>query len=84
MSDGSEAQELFQSNIFEISRLQGKLNLSKAGETDAYRQTRESFALLGECRDLLEIVWDTEMHDAIQELIAKIDAFYPKGEYDED
>ena len=80
MSDGSEAQELFQSNIFEISRLQGKLNRSKAQSSDGYRQFNDACILLTECRDLLEIVWDTGMHYPIQELIAKIDAFYPRGE----
>ena len=62
MSDGSEAQELFQSNIFEISRLQGKLNLSRAQSSDGYRQFNDACKLLTECRDLLEIVMDTQLH----------------------
>ena len=78
MNDGTEAAELHESNVFEIHSLRAELNIAKGGATDAYNQTRESLRLLGECRDLFEVVMDTQLHEQIQALIARIDTF--KGE----
>ena len=61
MNDGSEARELYHSNLFELTSLRTKLYLS--------------FALLQECRALLEVVFDTQLHSQIQALIKKIDSF---------
>ena len=80
MNDGTEAAELHESNVFEISKLQRQLRLAQRGATDAYNQTRESLRLLGECRDLFEVVMDTQLHEQIQALVKKIDAF--KGDTD--
>ena len=79
MNDGSEAAELLQSNVFELSQLQGKLKRSKLQGEDAYRQFADSLALLRESRDLLEVVFDTQLHEQIQALIKKIDSFYPQA-----
>ena len=75
MNDGTEAAELHESNVFEIQHLRAELNIAKGGATDAYNQTRESLRLLGECRDLFEVVMDTQLHEQIQALIKKIDIF---------
>lgn len=75
MNDGSEVAELHESNVFDIQQLRAKLKLSRGLTDDAYNQTRQSFVLLGECRDLLEVVFDTQLHSQIQSLIKKIDTF---------
>ena len=77
MNDGTEAAELFNSNIFELSQLQGQLKRSQIQSKDAYRQTGDAFALLNECRELFEIVMDHQLHNDIQDLICKIDEFLP-------
>ena len=75
MNDGSEAAELHESNLFDIQQLKAKLNFAKSQSSDGYRQLSESLLLLGECRDLLEVVFDTQLHSQIQALIKKIDSF---------
>ena len=75
MNDGTEAAELHESNVFEIQHLRAKLNFAKSQSVDGYRQLGESLRLLGECRDLFETVMDTQLHEQIQALIARIDAF---------
>ncbi len=74
-NDGTEVAELHESNVFEIQSLRAQLNIAKGGAIDAYNQTRESLRLLGECRDLFEVVMDTQLHEQIQALIKKIDTF---------
>ena len=76
-NDGTEQTELFESNIFEITSLRGQLKRSQTQNEDAYRQTGDAFVLLKECRDLFEIVMDTQPHEQIQALIKKIDEFMP-------
>ena len=49
---------------------EAKLRLAESGQADAYRQTRDSFALLARVRNNLT--------DAA--LVAEIDLFYPRGE----
>lgn len=80
MNDGTEAAELFNSNIFELSQLQGKLKRSKLQGDDAYRQLGDSLALLRESRDLLGVVMDHQLQTDILNLICKIDEFLPQGE----
>ena len=81
MNDGSETQELFHSNVFEIASLRAKLKIAKAqNQSDGYTQANEAFALLREARDLLEIVFDTQLHEQIQSLVKRIDEFYPQGD----
>ena len=75
MNDGSEAAELHESNLYDIQQFKAKLKLAQGQSEDAYNQTRESFTLLQECRDLLEVVFDTQLHSQIQALIKKIDSF---------
>ena len=76
MNDGSEARELHESNLFELSILQGKLKRSKLQGKDAYRQLGDSLVLLGECRDLFEITaLESPLRIHIMELIARIDSF---------
>ena len=79
MNDGSELQELFQSNAFDIQRLKTNGKLKDAQNVDLARQLRDSFALLREARDLLGVVFDTQLHEQIQALIKKIDSFYPQA-----
>ncbi|MCK5506059.1 MAG: hypothetical protein KAJ10_12910 [Thermodesulfovibrionia bacterium] len=81
-NDGSEQAELTELNVLkirkgtlEVRKLRAELNIAKGGATDAYNQTRESLRLLGECRDLFEVVMDTQLHEQIQALIKKIDTF---------
>ena len=76
-NDGTETAELFHSNIFEISSLRGQLKRSQTQSKDAYRQTGDAFVLLKECRDLFEIVMDTQLQRDILDLICKIDEFMP-------
>ena len=76
MNDGSEAAELFNSNIFELSQLQGQLKRAKLQSDDAYRQTGDAFVLLNECRDLFEITaLESPLRKDILDLIARIDSF---------
>lgn len=76
LNDGSEELALAESNVFEIYSLTKKLNLAKAQNGDAYRQLGESLRLLGECRDLFEIVaLESPLRRDIQALIQKIDTF---------
>ena len=79
MNDGSELQELFQVNIAEIARAKTSMKLKEAQSVDLARQLRDSFTLLREARDLLEVVFDTQLHEQIQSLIQKIDSFYPQA-----
>jgi hypothetical protein len=80
MNDGSELQELLHSNIFDIASLQAKLKIAKAqNQSDGYTQANEAFALLREARDLLEVVFDTQLHEQIQSLVKRIDEFYPQA-----
>ena len=79
MNDGSELQELFQSNIFEAARAKTSIKLIDAQNVDLARQLRDSFALLREARDLLGIVFDTQLHEQIQSLVKRIDTFYPQA-----
>ena len=80
MNDGSEELALAESNVFEITSLRAKLKIAKAqNQSDGYTQANEAFALLREARDLLGIVFDTQLHEQIQTLIKKIDAFYPQA-----
>ena len=74
-NDGSEELALAESNVLEIQQLIAQLKLAKAQSTDAYNQLGESLRLLGECRDLFEVVMDTQLHEQIQALIKKIGAF---------
>ena len=53
-----------------LALTKAKLRLAKSGQEDAYRQTRDSFALLARVRNNLT--------DAI--LVSEIDLFYPRGE----
>lgn len=82
-NDGTEAVELFHSNIFEIASLRGQLKRSQIQSNDAYRQTGDAFVLLKECRDLFEIVMDTQLQQDILELVLRIDEFLPQGETDD-
>ena len=75
MNDESETQELFHSNIFEIVSLQKKLKLAESQSSDGYRQLGDSLRLLGECRDLFELVMGRQPHNRIQAMMKKIDAF---------
>ena len=82
-NDGSEQAELNELNVLrirkgtlEVRKLRAELNIAKGGATDAYNQTRESFVLLGECRDLLEITaLESPLRKDILDLICKIDSF---------
>jgi len=74
-NDGSEQVELHQSNVFEIGQLQREIRMAKAQAGDGYRQLNGAMSLLKECRNLLELVMDTQLHEQIQVLIKKIDAF---------
>ena len=78
LNDGSEIAELHESNVFEIQSLRKELKLAKVQSTDAYRQLGDSLRLLGECRDLFELVMDHQLQKDILDLICKIDEFYPK------
>ena len=79
-NDGSEIAELHESNVFEIQSLRTKLNLAKGQSIDLGNQLRDSFTLLKETRALLEItmVKDPQLHNSIQELIVRVDEFYPQ------
>jgi len=78
MNDGTEAQELLHSNVFEISQLRR----AKAQAGDGYAQARAANALLVKCRDLLELVMcdDKQLQRDCQELVFEIDEFYPQGD----
>jgi len=80
-NDGSEAQELHQSNVFEIGQLQRSLKLAKAQAGDGYKQSGDANALLVKCRDLLELVMcdDKQLQRDCQELVFEIDEFYPRA-----
>lgn len=80
LNDGSETQELFNSNISDIAMLQAKLSLAKGQSTDLGNQLRDSFALIRESRSMLEIamVKDPQLQTQILELITRIDEFYPQ------
>ena len=77
-NDGSEELELFHSNILQIASLQKQLKLAKGMSSDGYAQANDAFALLKECRSLLEIIVDPQLHEQIQALMEKIDEFYPQ------
>ena len=79
-NDGSETAELFHSNIFEIASLRAELKLAKAMSVDSGNQLSQSFVLLAECRAMLEIamVKVPQLHNSIQELIVRVDEFYPQ------
>jgi len=53
-----------------LALTEARLRLAESGQEDAYRQTRDSFALLARVRNNLT--------DAI--LVSEIDLFYPRGE----
>ena len=74
-NDGSEVAELHESNVFEIQSLRTELKLAKVQSTDAYRQLGDSLRLLGECRNLFELVMDHQLQKDIMDLICKIDEF---------
>ena len=78
-NDGSELTELFQVNIAEAARAKTSIKLKDAQNVDLARQLRDSFSLLREARDLLEIVFDTQLHEQIQSLVKRIDEFYPQA-----
>ena len=74
-NDGSEVAHLHESNVFEIQSLQKKLKLAESQSGDGYRQLGDSLRLLGECRDLFELIMDHQLQKDILELICKIDEF---------
>ena len=76
----------YQKAILRIIELEDQLanrlaeaNLYKGMSVDLGSQLRDTFALLKEARDLLAVVMDTDIHDDIQELIERIDKFYPRA-----
>ena len=78
-NDGSELAELFQVNVSEIARAKTKMTLKDAQNVDLARQLRDSFALLKEARDLLEVTaLESPLRKNIMELTEKIDKFYPR------
>ena len=79
-NDGSETAELHELNAFDIQSLRNELKLAKAMSVDSGNQLSQSFVLLSECRALLEIamVKDPQLHNSIQELIVRVDEFYPQ------
>ena len=79
-NDGSEAAELHHSNLFDISQLRVKL-ASLLRHTRLLRQkNNDSFVLLQECRDLLEVTaLESPLRRDILKLIAKIDGFLPQA-----
>ncbi len=75
-NDGSEVAEREELNVFHLSKLQGQLKRAKTQSGDGYRQLGESLRLLGECRDLFEVVaLESPLRKDILDLIARIDAF---------
>lgn len=71
-NDGSEAAEPHESNVFEIQSRRIKLKLAESQSADAYRQLGDSLRLLGECRDLFEIVaLESPLRKDILDLIAR-------------
>ncbi len=80
-NDGSEVAELNELNAFDVVSPRTQLKLAQGQSTDAYRQLGESLVLLGECRNLFEIVaLESPLRRDILALIQKIDAF--KGDTD--
>ena len=80
-NDGSELQELFQVNIAEAARAKTSIKLKDAQNVDLARQLRDSFSLLREARDLMEITaLESPLRKDILELNLRIDEFYPQGE----
>ena len=81
MNDGSELTELFQVNIAEAARAKTSIKLKDAQNVDLARQLRDSFSLLREARDLLEITaLESPLRRDILELNLRIDEFYPQGD----
>ncbi len=58
-----------------------KLKLAQGLSTDIGRQLGDTFALLGESRDLMTIgALESPLRKEMMSLIERIDEFYPKGE----
>ena len=84
MNDGSELQELHESNAFDISQLQIKLAGLWRHARLLKQHNDDSLVLLQECRDLLEVTaLESPLRSQIQALIKKIDSFYPQAKESE-